>query len=95
MKRYKVRLRPSAERDLEAIFDWIAAAESVAVVRPYLARLRAFLAGFDLLPERGTRLRDGRRRIGFERRCTILFRVREHDVLIQRVFGGGRETPRK
>ena len=93
MKSFTVRIRPSAERDLQSIDDWIAGAQSEAAASAYLARIRAHLAGFDLAPERGTRLRDGRRRIGFERRATILFRIRGDEVLILRVLARGRPIP--
>ena len=93
MKTYIVRLRPGAELDLQAIDDWIASSESEAAANIYLPRLRAHLVGFDIAPHRGTRLRSGLRRVGFERRATILFRVRGDEVLILRVLARGRRTP--
>lgn len=93
MKTYVVRLRPSAEFDLQAIDDWVASSESEAAATTYLARIRTHLAGFELAPARGTRLRGGRRRVGFERRVTILFRIRGDEVLILRVFARGRRAP--
>ena len=44
--------------------------------------------------ERGTRrddIRAGLRIMGFERRATIVFRVRKADVLIVRIFYGGQD----
>lgn len=93
MRTHVVRLQPSAERDLKSIDDWFSGSESEGAAATYLARIRAHLAGFDTAPARGTRLRGGRRRVGFERRVTILFRIRGDEVLIERVFARGRRSP--
>ncbi len=93
MKRYVVRLRAAAERDLEALDDRTARAGSERVARNSLARLRAHLAGLDIAPERGTPLRDGGVRSALERRATVLFRVRGDEVLILRALARGRRAP--
>ncbi len=79
--------------DLRAIADRITDLENLPTAEAYVDRLSAFLAGFDIAPQCGTRLRDGRRRIGFQRRAAILFRVRGDEVLILRVLARGRRTP--
>ena len=93
MKTYVVRLEPGAREDLRAIGDWITDAVSFALAEAYVDLLRAHLAGFNIAPARGTRLRDGRRQVGFERRVTILFRIRGDAGLIERVFARGRRSP--
>lgn len=59
----------------------------------YLGRIEQFIAKLELGPERGTRrddIRPGLRTVGFERRLTVAFLVREQ-VTILRIFYGGRD----
>ena len=93
MRRYQVGYAWTAEEDLRAIADWITDVEGDAVALGYVTRIRAFCARLDMFPERGTRLRCNLRRIGFERRCAILFSVGESSVNILRVLYGGRHAP--
>lgn len=80
--------------DLDGIFEWIADAADVVVAQAYIDRLKAYCLSFALFPERGTlrpEMRAGLRTIGFRRRVTIAFTVRESDVLILRIARGGRD----
>lgn len=59
----------------------------------YIERVEQFISGFEVGPERGTRrddVRPGLRTVGFERRLTVAFVVREQ-VTILRIFYGGRD----
>jgi toxin ParE1/3/4 len=73
---YRIRLLPEAEADLAAIYVYIRDHASQGIAQGYVQRIMAYLAGFDMFPERGTRrdeIRPGLRIVGFERRVTIAF----------------------
>ena len=64
------------------------------VAATYLARVKSYLARFDLASERGAKhdeLGHGIRTIGFERRLTIAFTVTRAEVTILRVFRAGED----
>jgi toxin ParE1/3/4 len=89
-----VIVAPAARADLLVIYDRIAAEASQTVALAYIQRLEAWLAGFDVGGERGTRrddIRSGLRMIGFERRVTAAFAVSDTQVTILRLFYGGQD----
>jgi toxin ParE1/3/4 len=91
---YKVRLLPEAEDDLFELYRYISRKSSTAIAENYIARIKAFLAGFDQFPHRGTVREDKRRGlriVGFERRVSIAFTVADDEVLILRVLYAGRQ----
>lgn len=93
---YRVRLRPEAADDLRAIYTYIRDQASPDVARRYVGRITAYLQGFDVFPERGTRRDDispGLRIVGFERRVTIAFVVEQDEVIVLNILYGGRELP--
>ena len=92
MKRFEVGYASAAEDDLRAIADWVTDADGPTVALGYVARIRAFCARLETFPDRGTLLGPGVRRIGFERRCTVLFAVAPPHVIIARVLYGGRRA---
>ncbi len=94
MKKYEVSFRPRAEADLFGLYQYIAEEAGTAVAGGYIEAACLALAAF---PERGTRrddLRRGLRTIGFERRATIAFQVMQDEVVIIRIFYGGRDYER-
>src|SRR5260370_39595511 len=94
MRKYEVSFRPLAEDDLLRLYDYIAEASGRAVAAGYIDRIEATCRALETVPERGTRrddIRPGLRIIGFERRATIVFQVLETEVIIVRVFYGGRD----
>ena len=94
MIRRTVVLLPNARNGLLVIYDHIAAEGSHAAALAYVQRLEAWLAGFDIGAERGTRRDDivrGLRTIGFERRVTAAFTVEVERVVVLRLFYGGRD----
>ena len=96
-KRYEVVFRPLAETDLLQLYDYIADASGAAVAAGYIERIEAACSSLETFPERGTRrddIRPGLRIIGFERRVTIVFQVLEREVVIVRIFYGGRDYER-
>lgn len=97
MKRRTVILSPEARADLLALYDYIADAASPVVAERYLARVEAYVRGFEHTGERGTMrddVRPGLRIVGFERRITIAFTVTDADVTILRLFYGGQDWGR-
>lgn len=93
MKERAVVFAPEARTDLAALYDMIAAAASPQRAMDYVERLEAFCRGFSTVAERGTRrddIRPGLRVTGFERRVAIAFTVGDEQVVILRLFYGGR-----
>ncbi|MDB5526661.1 MAG: hypothetical protein JWM58_4424 [Rhizobium sp.] len=95
MKRYRVRLSVEAKADLAHIYRYVRhKSASSAVARDYVGRIRAFLAGFETFPERGStrdHIREGLRLVGFERRIRVAFLVETEEVVILRVLYAGRQ----
>ena len=94
MIRRNVVLSPDAQADLLGLFDWITGQASPEVALDYVARLEAYVMGFEVASERGTRhdyIRAGLRTTGFERRLTIAFEVTSDRVTILGFFPGGRD----
>ncbi|MEJ1969902.1 MAG: type II toxin-antitoxin system RelE/ParE family toxin [Rhizomicrobium sp.] len=97
MKRYKVSFRPAAEADLVALYDRIAAEAGPVVAGNYIDRIEVVCLSLDAFPLRGTKrddIRPGLRTFGFERRATIAFHIDKTEVVIIRVFYGGRDYER-
>jgi toxin ParE1/3/4 len=97
VKRFEVRFLAAAVADLDKLFSHIARESSMEAADRYLDRLEHFCLSLSTLPARGTIVPGrvpGLRRIGFEHRATILFRVGEDKVEILRILYGGRDlTP--
>jgi toxin ParE1/3/4 len=51
---YRVHLLPEAEDDLFHLYRYIAHHASPHIARQYMSRIRRFIEGFSLFPERGT-----------------------------------------
>jgi toxin ParE1/3/4 len=92
---FTVLISATAEADLKAIFEYVAARADRAIAQRFVDRIEDYVAGFETMPERG-RLRDdlrpGLRTVGFRRRATILFEVDRvrRQVLILGVYYAGR-----
>lgn len=78
MKPYRVRYRPQAEADLDAIHDWLLRVTSSPRADAYIDRIVDHCDSFGDMPHRGT-LRDdlapGLRTTPWRKRLTIGFRV--------------------
>lgn len=97
MKRHKVSFRPRAERDLFRLYEYIAGEGPAEVAGSFIQRIEEACMALEMFPERGTRrddIRPGIRIMGFERRATIVFRVRKADVVIVRIFYAGQDYER-
>jgi toxin ParE1/3/4 len=96
VKTYKV-FRPMAENDILALYDYIAAQAGRRIAGDYIARIESACMSLRNAPLRG-RARDdikpGLRIIGFERRAAIAFHVERSEVVIVRIFYGGRDYER-
>jgi len=93
---YRIKLLPEAEDDLAAVYAYIRDNRSPDIARGYIARIQAFLRGFDTFPERGTvrdDIRPGLRMVGFERRVTVAFVVEGDEVIFSNILYGGRQLP--
>ena len=94
MKRYRVLFLAPALDDLYELYRYIARKSSRETADGYLARLETFCKSLRTLPQRGTAVPGrvaGLRRMGFERRACILFRVAEDRVEILRILYGGQD----
>jgi plasmid stabilization system protein ParE len=90
--KHRVVLSSSAVSDINELFDYILADAGERIARDYVGKLRDFLLRLDLFPHRGTLINSesNTRRVGYERRATIIFRVEDDQVTILRVFHRGR-----
>jgi toxin ParE1/3/4 len=97
MKKLRVSFRPQAEADLFALYRYIAEEAGLDVAGAYIDRIEATCMALETFPKRGTArddIRPGLRTMGFERRATIVFQVMRTEVVIVRVFHGGRDYER-
>jgi toxin ParE1/3/4 len=95
--KFKVTFRPRAEADLLELYQYIAERAGPAIAGRYIDRIEAACMGLETSPARGTRrddIRPGLRIVGFERRATIAFRIVGREVVIIRIFYGGRDFER-
>jgi toxin ParE1/3/4 len=80
LKRYEVHFLTGAIHDIDALFCYIAEEKSFEVAARYLARIERLCFSLETFPLRGTAVAGevaGLRRMGFERRVSILFKVGE------------------
>lgn len=94
---YEIIFDPAAQRDLIAIFDYIADRASETIAERFTNKLYQHCRKLEHMPERGTRrdhLRRGLRTMGYRRRATVLFEVDRINrrVIIIGIFYGGRNS---
>ena len=97
MRKHRVEFLRRAEDDLRELYEAIAVKAGLDVAEDYIARIEAACLALELSPLRGTERDDivpGLRTTGFERRATIVFRVRGSRVTIIRIFYGVRNFER-
>lgn len=90
--KHRVVLSSSAVSDINELFDYLLAEAGERIARDYVGKLRVFLQRLDVFPNRGTVINSesNTRRVGFERRATVIFRVEDDQVTILRVYHRGR-----
>jgi toxin ParE1/3/4 len=94
MKRRKVVFRPSAQSDLNDLYDYLSERAGPHRALAYIGRIETACQSLSDFPERGAARNDlymGIRIMGFERRASIAFLVETDCVRIVRIFYGGRD----
>lgn len=91
--KYEVLFSDDAEDDVAELLAYLVPRAGEHVARRYVDRLIDYCHSFEDFPERGIRsdLDPDLRLVGYRRRATIAFRVKENVVLIARVFHRGRD----
>jgi toxin ParE1/3/4 len=92
---YRVAFTRRAQADLLGLFDYLADRFDLTNARRYVEQIETACLNLGTMPNRGTEhfdLRPGLRTIGFRRRVTIAFRVKEDQVTILRILYGGRSV---
>ena len=82
MKRYEVHFLTDAVHDIDVLFCSIAEKTSFEIAAHYLARIERLCLSLERFLQPGTSVAGevtGLRRMGFERRVTILFQVGENE----------------
>ena len=90
---YGVTYSNEAKADLVEILEFIAGRSSLVIAERFTDAVVKTCESLALAPHRGTNrnaLRLGLRTVGFRRRVTIAFHVREREVRILRILYGGR-----
>ncbi|MFD1983801.1 type II toxin-antitoxin system RelE/ParE family toxin [Mesorhizobium newzealandense] len=93
--RHRVVISEAAEQDLVDLLTYLVPEAGEGIARAYVDRLIDYCTGFETFPERGLRhddIRPGLRTVGFRRRATIAFTIKDKTVTILRVFHGGRDV---
>lgn len=90
----EVRYAPRAHQQLRALYDWIADEGTPERGERFVSSIYDFcdgLADFPLIGVSRDDLHPGMRVIGFHRRATIVFVVKDETVTIHGVYYGGRD----
>jgi toxin ParE1/3/4 len=92
---YRVAFTRRAQADLHGLFDYLADRFDSTNAQRYVEQIERTCLSLGTMPNRGTErsdLRPGLRTMGFRRRVTIAFRVKEDSVSILRILYGGRSA---
>jgi len=92
---HRVVFAPEALDQLSALRRHISLASGPDIASSYVDRIITYCEKFETHPHRGTRRDDllpGLRTIGYRRRVTIVFRVRDESVVIVGIFYGGKDV---
>ena len=94
MKSHPIVWHPRAERDLLALYDWIAERAGAETAYAYTSQIEAKAQTLAQFPERGTPRDDlipGLRTLPYRRRTIIAYRLRDGVVEVLRLVHGGQE----
>jgi toxin ParE1/3/4 len=92
LRQRNVILTEEAIDDLVNMHTTISVQAGLSVADAYIERLKQFIRRFELASERGTLrsdIRENLRIVGFEKRVTVAFTVKDSSVYILRIFWGG------
>ena len=92
---YRVDFTRGAQSDLYGLFDYLADRFDITNAQRYVQQIEKACLNLGTTPNWGTErsdLRPGMRTMGFRRRVTIAFRVKEDSVTILRILYGGRSA---
>ncbi|MER9303089.1 type II toxin-antitoxin system RelE/ParE family toxin [Mesorhizobium sp. M0293] len=92
---HRVAFSEAAEKDLLNLLIYLVPQAGERIARAYVDRLIDYCSDFVTFPERGTRhddVRPGLRTVGYRRRATIAFTIKDKTVTIVRIFHGGRDV---
>jgi plasmid stabilization system protein ParE len=92
---HRVVFSKAAEQDLLDLLTYLVPQAGERIARAYVDRLIDYCSDFNTFPERGTRhddVKQGLRTVGYRRRATIAFTIKDKTVTIIRIFHGGRDV---
>ena len=81
-----------ADEDLKNIHDYLSARTTPKVASSYIEDIVTYCENFSIFPLRGRirdDLRSGLRIVGYKRRASIAFIVRDKQIIILRIFHRG------
>lgn len=90
---YQVIISPEAEQDLADLLGYLTPVAGAKVSKRYVRRLIDYCRSFETFPHRGTALDKvpGLRLVGYRRKATIAFQVKEDIIIIARIWHHGRD----
>ena len=97
MKKRRVTFRPHAEADLSRLYHYIASRSGTYVANRFAERIERACLDLETFPERGRRrddIRLGLRVMTTVRRVVIAFQIQDTEVVIVRIYYGGRAYER-
>ena len=92
--KFRVVFSVAAEKDVAELLTYLVHEAGEQVARAYVDRLVDYCAGLETFPQRGARrddLHPGLRIVGYRRKASIAFQVKDGLVTIVRVFQGGQD----
>jgi plasmid stabilization system protein ParE len=92
--RYSVLFSDDAENDVVELLTYLLPVAGEQVARRYVDRLIDYCYSFETFPQRGvvSDQKQGLRLVGYRRKATIAFRVKDDTVIIARIFHRGRNV---
>lgn len=90
---YTVVFDEASERDLAEIYDYLLSEAGERTADRYTGQIIDYCKSLEIFPKRGTsrdEIAPGLRQVGYRRRATIIFRVKDTEIVILRVFNHGR-----
>ncbi|TPM24784.1 type II toxin-antitoxin system RelE/ParE family toxin [Mesorhizobium sp. B2-3-4] len=94
---YRIVFHPTAQAELEQLYDDIAERASPTIAWNFVADIQEHCLGLSSFPQRGTErieIMPGLRIVGYRRAVSIAFAVEGEQVLILGIFYAGRNiTP--